>query len=404
MDEKLKKFLRQASPLIAVQFVLAIINIFVIAASGSFVPWSMIPIAALLIPEFAIFANTVFTEEPGEDPNAFESRLKRFLRQTSALFGTQFLLLMINLFVIMMSGGPQPFWAAIPIAGIAIPEFIIFANTFLAENKSSSQIDEDGEDRSDDAADADAADANEFDRDSRRVAKRAAREYKRQAKQTARDIRNGSYMPAATPAVTPAAQTAVPLATDAASAPAKAVFDFDLETDLEQARRYRQQIQSILKSNPNQNSRLAEVSAQVNDWVKIVETMAARITEFRRNTVIQNDLVSVPKAIAKLENQLASEADERVKARLQQSLSTRQNQLATLEKLRSTMRQAEIQLEGTVASLGTIYSQVLTAQSTNQVADYSHLAADVGEQVHQLQDQIEAIEEVKLGQPGSNLS
>ncbi|NJM40426.1 MAG: hypothetical protein HC853_06505 [Anaerolineae bacterium] len=78
--------------------------------------------------------------------------------------------------------------------------------------------------------------------------------------------------------------------------------------------------------------------------------------------------------------------------------------MATLEKLQSSMRQAEVQLESTVASLGTIYSQVLTAQSTNQVADYGHLAADVNEQVHQLQDQIEALEEVKLGQPKSNLN
>jgi chromosome segregation ATPase len=114
-------------------------------------------------------------------------------------------------------------------------------------------------------------------------------------------------------------------------------------------------------------------------------------------------LKTVPDAIQKLEGQVASETDARVKGRLEQTLQTRQNQLATLERLQSSMRQAEVQLESTVASLGTIYSQVLTAQSTNQVADYGHLATEVTEQVHQLQDQIEALEEVKLGQPKSNL-
>ena len=44
----------------------------------------------------------------------------------------------------------------------------------------------------------------------------------------------------------------------------------------------------------------------------------------------------------------------------------------------------------------TIYSQVLIAQSTNQIADYSHLLAEVDEEVSLLQDHLEALEEVKL--------
>ncbi len=390
MDDKLKKFLRQASPLIAVQVVLAIINIFVIAISGSFVPWAMIPIAAMAIPEFVMFANAFLNEEVGEDPAAAASKLKRFIRQTSALFGTQFLLAMINLFTILVSDGPQSLWSLIPIAAIGIPEFIILANTFLSDNHSSDRVND-----SEDTSDTESSEGLQSDA-ARREAKRAAREFTRQAKRTAREIRKGtlqSYGPAVN---TSGAALADATQVSATATPASQ-FDFNVETDLAQARRYKQQIEALIKANPNKSTRLADVSTQVNEWVKIVEAMAARITDFRRNTLIQNDLTAVPKAISKLQGQVAEETDERVKSRLQQTLATRQNQLATLEKLQSTMRQAEIQLESTVASLGTIYSQVLTAQSTNQVADYSHLAANVSEQVQQLQDQIEALEEVKLG-------
>jgi hypothetical protein len=69
-----------------------------------------------------------------------------------------------------------------------------------------------------------------------------------------------------------------------------------------------------------------------------------------------------------------------------------------------TRRQAELQLENTVAALGTIYSQALAGQSTNQVAGYADLAGDMNERVRVLQDQIEALEEVKIGRAGANLA
>jgi hypothetical protein len=60
------------------------------------------------------------------------------------------------------------------------------------------------------------------------------------------------------------------------------------------------------------------------------------------------------------------------------------------------MKRAEIQIESTLSSLGTIYSQLLTGQSTDHVADYSRLSSEVDEEVRLLQDRLEALEEVKL--------
>ncbi len=67
------------------------------------------------------------------------------------------------------------------------------------------------------------------------------------------------------------------------------------------------------------------------------------------------------------------------------------------------MRQAEVQLESRVAALGTIYSQTLATQSTTRVADYSQLSAELDEQSKLLRDQLEALEEVKLGREKTNL-
>jgi hypothetical protein len=55
-----------------------------------------------------------------------------------------------------------------------------------------------------------------------------------------------------------------------------------------------------------------------------------------------------------------------------------------------------VQLESTIAAIGTIYSQALAIQSTDQIADYGHLSKEVDEQAKALRDQLEALEEVKF--------
>ncbi len=175
-----------------------------------------------------------------------------------------------------------------------------------------------------------------------------------------------------------------------------------LAAQLTQARTYQKAVNDLARGAPS--GRLTELSGQFDAWVKSVEQMAGRIQGYKDNPVIQQDLANVPASIKRLEGQLAFETDARVRAQLEAALESRRNQLGALEKLGGTMRQAELQLENTVAALGTIYSQALAGQSTNQVAGYADLAGDMNERVRVLQDQIEALEEVKIGRAGANLA
>lgn len=76
------------------------------------------------------------------------------------------------------------------------------------------------------------------------------------------------------------------------------------------------------------------------------------------------------------------------------------NGVVLLEHLQNMMKRAEIKIESTLSALGTIYSQILAGQSTDHVADYGRLSAEVDEEVRTLQDHLEALEEVKLGNAG----
>lgn len=183
-------------------------------------------------------------------------------------------------------------------------------------------------------------------------------------------------------------------------------IDPNLIEHVRQARAYQQEIERIAKAANGRTmygARMTELASQFAGWTKQVEVMAERVSGLRRNPLIKQDSRAVPDAIRKLEAQLTQESDPRIRGQIERTLAARRSQLEALQKLENTTRHAETQLELTIASLGTIYSQTLAGQSTNQIADYSHLAIEVDDQVRDLQDQLDALEEVRLGTAQNNL-
>ena len=172
-----------------------------------------------------------------------------------------------------------------------------------------------------------------------------------------------------------------------------------IKMHLDKAQAYKEQIHNIIQATPDEdvNVRLRDLVTQVDEWAQAIEDLAVRVDKFQQNTLIHQDLESVPEHIVDLENRLQDETNPTNRAELERTLNNRRSQLASLQQLENTMKRAEIQIESTLSALGTIYSQILTGQSTNHVADYSRLSEDVDEEVQSLQDQLEALEEVKLG-------
>ena len=171
-----------------------------------------------------------------------------------------------------------------------------------------------------------------------------------------------------------------------------------LKMHLDKAILYKQQLTDLIQSNANESTqqRLYHLAEQIDQWVETLETLAYRVDSIKQNDLIQQDLEIVPKSIERLAEQIERENNADVKAALERTLTNRKTQLGALERLQQLVHQAEIQMENTLSSLGTIYSQMLTAQSTNQVADYQHLSTEAEEEQRILQDHLEALTEVKL--------
>lgn len=167
-----------------------------------------------------------------------------------------------------------------------------------------------------------------------------------------------------------------------------------LKTYLQQAVNYTHQIEALLKTGSKGHEQ--QLLAQIQTWWQTIEMMARTLADLSQNDrLIQSDLRQLPGMMVELEQQLAAETNALVRADLEQILRQRQHQHLALEQLQTTRRRAEIQIERTIAVLGTIYSQLLTYRSTFHVVDYQRLADSVAEEVQQLQDYLEALQEIK---------
>jgi hypothetical protein len=172
-----------------------------------------------------------------------------------------------------------------------------------------------------------------------------------------------------------------------------------LQAWLDQALLYRTQINQALKLASTRDAALHGPSlvAQVDVWTAVIQDLVERLAILRHDDLIRRELATVPQAIEALETQLAVTANGALRAQLEQALANRQNQLASLRQLQSTMQQAEIQIENTFSLLSAIYSQILTGQSISHGADCGRFLTDLDEEVCRLQDRLEALREVKGG-------
>lgn len=166
---------------------------------------------------------------------------------------------------------------------------------------------------------------------------------------------------------------------------------------LQQALIYQAQIEQFLELNGKRHHYLEpqQLRQQIDSWVTAIRQFEQQMTSLQQNRLVQQDLSAVPQAITELESHLAEETDETTRRHLERSLHTRREQLAALNLLTETTHQAEIRLENMVSRLGTIYSHLLTSQSTDQTTDYHRCTAEVNEELLQLQDHLEALQEVR---------
>lgn len=180
------------------------------------------------------------------------------------------------------------------------------------------------------------------------------------------------------------------------------IRDRALRGKLAEAEQYRQRIQQVVEQQRSGilRDRMKSTTAQVYDWVANMVALARRLDTFRMDPLIRRDLDTVPKEIKQLEARLKLEGDPRVRQQMTATLESTRRQYETLQELSGRMQRADLQLDHSLAALGTVYSQLLLISSKDVDSDRAdRLRDDIRGEVLALQDLVESLNEVYAGGP-----
>jgi hypothetical protein len=124
--------------------------------------------------------------------------------------------------------------------------------------------------------------------------------------------------------------------------------------------------------------------------------LALHIDAFDSNELVERDRKMVPQQIEKTQIRLNRETDPTIRRDLEQQLNQLKQQLANLDQTANSVKRAEIQLESTLSSLGTIYAQ-MSLLGTKEVDSgrAQRLRLEIQDEVASLQDTISAMDEVQ---------
>jgi hypothetical protein len=169
---------------------------------------------------------------------------------------------------------------------------------------------------------------------------------------------------------------------------------------LQSALEYRQNMLKLAKTHQGaMRTSLMQTVSDIDDWIQHMHDLAVQIDAFEANDLVEQDRRRVPQQINNTQKRLNLETDPAVRQDLQDQLQQLQQQLSNLDATASSMKRAEIQLESTLASLGTIYAQMsrLGAQDVDS-SRAQRLREEIKDEVSGLQDTIEAMSEVQSQQ------
>jgi hypothetical protein len=166
---------------------------------------------------------------------------------------------------------------------------------------------------------------------------------------------------------------------------------------LQRAAEYRTHIEALLKQYKGSalSDQLAPMQTRLSQWETHLRQLVNRLNEFEANQIIQRDLRDVPAAIRQLEQKLDAETNPQVRQQMKETLDSHQEHQHQLDALVSMMQRTELDIDETLAEIGTIYSrlQLLDAKDidSNRV---NRLSEDIEEQAGRLGDLLSAMDEV----------
>jgi hypothetical protein len=167
---------------------------------------------------------------------------------------------------------------------------------------------------------------------------------------------------------------------------------------LKKALEYRRNMMVLQKQRKGAGrAQFDDTITDVNDWIASMYDLAEHIDSFEGNALFEADFKMVPQQIEKVKVRIERERDERVRSDLEGQLKLLEQQRLNLEATKNSIKRAEIALESTLSSLGTLYAQMSllgTKTGGTDSSRFQRLRLEIKDEINSIQDTIEAMDEV----------
>lgn len=166
---------------------------------------------------------------------------------------------------------------------------------------------------------------------------------------------------------------------------------------LRSALEYRENMLQLVKQHRGaMRMSLRQTVDDIDDWIGHMYDLGLHIDNFESNELVERDRLAVPRQIEKTRQRIEIEKDPEVRQDLEGKLIQLEQQLTNLNATANSAKRATIQMESTLASLGTVYAQ-MARLGTKDVdsARAQRLRLEIQDEVASLQDTIEAMDEVQ---------
>jgi hypothetical protein len=160
---------------------------------------------------------------------------------------------------------------------------------------------------------------------------------------------------------------------------------------------YREGVEEVIRKTRGGvlRSHLEDDASQLDRWLDHIYRLAQRLDNYYQDKVIKQDMRSVPLAIKNFHARLKQEDAPAVREQMEKTIAQKEAQWEALQRLENTMERAEFQLESTLTSLGTVYSQMRNIEAKDvDSGRAARLSQDIADQVAQLEGIEEAMDEV----------
>ena len=175
------------------------------------------------------------------------------------------------------------------------------------------------------------------------------------------------------------------------------IRDFALQQIVSNALEYYKRVDATVKrarSSPLR-AHMRETVRDVDNWLDAIYTLAKRLDVYQADVLVRQDRDQVRQDISNLTVDLKKEKDLAVKTQIQETHTSKQEYLDSLERLDSTMRRARYLLEQSITALATASSEVQLIDAKNMDGPRARrLRQDVADQVAHLRDVVNTMDEV----------